>query len=645
MIMRSLLISAFLLLFLAKQVMPQEGAEQKDIFIEAEDHFLYGEYIDAAQLFPILDDGSNYNILYKIGVCYLNIPNEKNKAINYLEQAVISTAYDAKDESFTEKRAPLDAYFSLANAYRINNDLDKAIATYNKFKSLLTQSGKMENEAFIDQALQSCADAKDMQKNPVSYIPEYLGQNINLVSINLYPAVSADEKTLAFTEKFGEDNVIYFSENVGRGWEPAIDISSMIGATKDASTCALSADGKILLLYKTDDQDGNLYQSKRKDDDTWGKIEKLNKNINTKYYESHACLSSDGNTMYFTSNRKGSLGELDIYVSRKTAKGDWGPAINLGNIINTPFNENTPFITGNDSILYFSSEGHYNIGGYDIFHSSLKADGSWSEPVNAGYPINTTDDNLFYNPVRDGKTAYFALEDGYKEINLYKIDVLPPGVRRNFTIKGTLSVKDTTASYGGNFQVIMLDKGADSMLNICIPTVETGQYLFNTKAGDFNLVYQGKGYQSTEKSLLIDEYARTSEFVINVELEPLVGLAALDTIMISLDPRVLQAAKPLDLNQVIKDLVVADVNEQTAEGIEVLYWTVQLMALRVRPVDVSYFLPLQNVDVILGKDGFYRYTYGRYNTKEEADAVKKQIIRLGYADAWIKKVYKQANNP
>lgn len=636
---------AIAVLFVFPIFMHAQGSNDlKEIFIEAEDHFIYHEYEDAVQLYPILDDGTNYNILYKIGVCYLNIPNEKNKAIQYLENAVMNASYDAKDELFTEKRAPLDAYFSLGNAYRINNELDKAIATYKKFKSMLSDKARMENEAFIDQAIKACEIARDLQQSPVSFIPVSLGENINLVSINMNPAVSGDEKHIVFTARFGEDNVVFHSEIDGSGWGPAVDITAQLGSSKDVTSCALSYDGKTLYLYKTDDQDGNIYVSTMKDDGTWSKITRLGKTINTKYYESHASVSADGNTLYFTSNRRGSLGELDIYVARRNHKGEWGRAENIGREINTPFNENTPFVTGNDSLLYFSSEGHNSMGGYDIFCSKQQPDGRWSTPVNVGYPINTTDDDLFFNPVQRGKYAYYALEDGYKEINLYRLEILPPGTRRQFRINGTVSLRDTREIPDENFQVALLGQEKGEVITAGIPDEKTGWYELLTGSGKYRIIYQGKGYRTEERGLVIDEYARTSEFTINVQLSRASSIDLLDTLMIVIDPEKLEAAQPLDTNMVIRNLVVEDLDKEVEKG-EILYWTVQLMALRVKPVDVSFFLPIENVEVILGQDGFYRYTFGRYSTREEADEVRQRLMRLGYPDAWIKKVYRQmANN-
>ena len=146
---------------------------------------------------------------------------------------------------------------------------------------------------------------------------------------------------------------------------------------------------------------------------SWTPVEKLNKNINTKYYESHASVSSDGKKLYFTSNREGGQGELDIYVSEKDAAGEWGPAVNLGPTINTTYNEDTPFITDNDSLLYFCSEGHNSIGGYDNYRSRFIGS-HWAIPGNLGYPVNSTDDDKFYQPAENGEYAYYSMKTDYK---------------------------------------------------------------------------------------------------------------------------------------------------------------------------------------------------------------------------------------
>src|SRR5665648_481194 len=138
----------------------------------------------------------------------------------------------------------------------------------------------------------------------------------------------------------------------------------------DCRTTSLNSDGTELYLFKNDNFDGNIYVT-RFENGRWTPVTKLNKNINTRFYESHASVSPDGKKLYFTSNREQSLGELDLWVSEKDATGEWGVPANLGNTVNTPYNEETPFISKDGKTLTFSSEGHNSMGGYDIFVTHL----------------------------------------------------------------------------------------------------------------------------------------------------------------------------------------------------------------------------------------------------------------------------------
>ena len=143
-------------------------------------------------------------------------------------------------------------------------------------------------------------------------------------------------------------NVILYSKKENGRWQTPVEITSRINAGEDCSSSSLNKDGTLLFLYKNDNYDGNIYTSELVNG-KWTPIKKLNRNINTKFYESHASVSADGKKLYFTSNRDGGQGGLDIYVSEKDASGDWGPAVNLGTTINTRYNEDTPFITANGS--------------------------------------------------------------------------------------------------------------------------------------------------------------------------------------------------------------------------------------------------------------------------------------------------------
>ncbi len=426
-----------LLLILFLLVVPvngQKNSEIKEIWKEAESHYLYGEYELANPLYLILNElrPGNFNIKYKIGNCYLNIFDEKPKAIPFLEEAVRSTSYDSKTGKLKEKRAPLDAYFSLGNAYRITNRLDSALNTYLFFQKLITESSEMQNQEFVNQQMQACKVAEGNMKNPVNVLIQPLKEYINQGSVNDRPVVSNDGSTMAYTERRGLESVIFITRREGDSWATPVDITREAGMGTDCHTSSLNSDGTELYLFKNDNYDGNIYVT-RFANGSWSQIEKLNKNINTRFYESHAAISPDGKKLYFTSNREGGLGELDLWISEIDATGDWGIPSNLGNVVNTPYNEETPFISGDGNTLTFSSEGHGSMGGYDIFLSKL-SEGQWTSPVNIGYPVSTTDDNIAFQPYMNGAYGFYSIMTGYKKKEIALVTFNPPSEERRDTV-------------------------------------------------------------------------------------------------------------------------------------------------------------------------------------------------------------------
>jgi len=170
-------------------------------------------------------------------------------------------------------------------------------------------------------------------------------------------------------------------------------------------------------------------------------VEPLSDKINSESFEMHASTTKDGNILYFTSNRDGGYGGFDIYKSFKDENGEWSEPENLGSTINTAFDEATPFITENREKLYFSSKGHKNMGGYDIFYSE-RNNNTWSKPVNMGYPINTTDNDKFFFPLKNGKIAYYPKikPDNYGKTDIYKLELYKreniPAQEENLDISG-----------------------------------------------------------------------------------------------------------------------------------------------------------------------------------------------------------------
>ncbi|MBW6502335.1 MAG: hypothetical protein K0B05_13170 [Bacteroidales bacterium] len=620
----------------------QTRSQKKKIFNKAESYYLYEDYDMANPLYLLLETPENSNVQYKIGTSYLNITDEKEKAIPYLESAVKNTSFKARIRSHSEKRAPLDAWFFLAKAYMINNEPDLAIATFNNFKKLAAGpevKGEMKNLAFVDQLMQACRNATLFQENPVPMTMSTLGSGLNQGAVNGNPAVSHDGNTLVYTERRGMLNVILWSTRRDGVWQPPVDITDDLNAGRDGSSCSLNHDGTELFLYKSDNYDGNIYSAEYRNG-KWNPAKRLNRNINTKFYESHASVSADGNRLYFTSNRTGGHGGLDLYVSGKDATGDWGPAINLGSAVNTPFNEDTPFTILNDSLLYFSSEGHSSMGGFDIFRS-VKTGSAFGTPQNLGSPVNTTDDDKFLQPWDNGRYGFYSQRTDYKKWDIYFLDFTTAGDNRIFEIRGTLSLQDTTVDFDEKYAIHLTDRTTGDTLDVGYPNKNTGQYSFIVAGGKFRIAFTGEGYltHTIDTAIAPDSYRKIFNFDVNLLKDP--DYLGKPGDYERIDLSVIPPAEAIDAGMIRSDLQLSDLGDTNIADSEILFYTVQVMALY-NPVDISYFRYVSDIKVIYNEnDLFYRYTTGEFLTREEAYAHKDDLIMKGYPDdLFIKKVSK-----
>jgi len=501
-------IKAFRLLFITLLLTPlittaQNQREVRDMFFEAESWMLFEEYNDALSLYINLLNlhPENYNYKYRIGICYLNIPGEKEKALPYLKDAVTHINLKYKEGRFSEKEAPYDALFYLGTAYRISNQLDKAIETYRSFYQGM--DFKVYDSTIVKQHIEACQNAKILMRTPMYLKLENQGEYINEQRSDVSPVVSADENIIVFTRELPFYEGIFYSIKSDDSWSPAIQIQPEL-LIDDGYTSSLSQDGSELYIYRDDGYDGNIYVSNFSNG-RWSPAVKLNENINTKYWESHACVSSDGTKLYFTSNRKGTYGGLDIYVSEKDSLGDWGPAVNLGPVINTPFNEETPFLDSTGKVLFFSSRGHFNMGGHDIFYSTKLDNNKWSTPVNMGYPLNTTDDDLFYSPVGEGYLAYLSKfdPDGYGMEDIYRVEVFSDAKPREFLLRGIVRLKDLLGQYVDSVKVSALLKPELDTLVAVYSNPHTGKYEIKVPHGDIRLVYESEGSKKIEKDIKV----------------------------------------------------------------------------------------------------------------------------------------------
>ncbi len=433
----------------------QESDDAYKLFDDAEYFFSTGDYREAAYLFVKLTkmqpDNANFN--FRTGMTYLNIPNQEIKAVPYLEKAVMNTTLKYKAKDLDEKKAPHHAWFYLGNAYRINNDLEKALDSYARFKNI-KDFEKKYNIRIVDTEIKVCERAKIIKDSPLNLVKKNLGSPVNSGTSNYSPVLTNDESVLVFmnSQKFYE--AIMFSKKSGGEWSIPVNITPQIGSDGDMRPTSLSSDGKQLFLVKKENTNSDIYVSSF-DGNLWSIATPLNKNINSRFNETFASLSPDGKNLYFTSNRSESLGGLDIFVSKKQSVGDWGPAENLGSVINTDQDEETPYVSGDGKTLFFSSKGHFNMGGFDVFYSQITKNNQFDETINLGYPVNTTNDDIGYFPVKDGKTAYMSLFDiaNIGKQDIYKLEILPftapkasntPKFEKSFTITLSTAEKNET---------------------------------------------------------------------------------------------------------------------------------------------------------------------------------------------------------
>jgi tetratricopeptide (TPR) repeat protein len=404
-------------------VFAQDNKSVQDSFLEAEYFLMNGDYSDALTYYlPLYEKfPDNANLAYCIGVCYLNIQGKKNLSIDYLETATKNMSAKHKEGSLKQTSAPYDALYNLGKAYRINYMFDKAKETYQKYLGTLLPDDH-ENQDFVKHEIEVCDMAKELIAKPVQYTEENIGELFNDEKANFNPLISADGKSFAYMVSLKFYDAVMFSRLIDGKWTAPINITPDLQADGDIYISCLSANGKLLFLSKSENDNSDIYMSTF-DGSKWSKIVKLNKNINTKYWESHGFLSESGDQLIFASDRPGGFGGLDLYISKKV-DGDWGPPVNIGPEINTQFNEDRPFLVNNGKTLFFSSQGHENMGGYDIFRSDLQSNGLWSVPSNLGYPLNTPDDNFFFMPVGNGHSGYYAIYKnlgGFGKEDIYKI--------------------------------------------------------------------------------------------------------------------------------------------------------------------------------------------------------------------------------
>ena len=266
-------------------------------------------------------DPGNDNLNYKIGICLLNDPYQKDKAIQYLLDASknINPAY--KENSFKERTAPPDVLYYLGNAYLVNELLDQAIESYEEFLEIMDR--EVYDEELVQAQIQSCKNAQRLMTMPVDIDLFLLDSLINTRYSDIHPVISGDGTKWPLLPNCPFTMGPSIPKRPKRDGPIPRSSPSLLGFDADIYPVALSYDGSEMILYYDDDYIGNLYYS-RIEDGMWLPATKMGENISTKYWESHACFSKDGRPSISPVTGREPYGGLDIYLSERQPDGKWG---------------------------------------------------------------------------------------------------------------------------------------------------------------------------------------------------------------------------------------------------------------------------------------------------------------------------------
>ncbi|MEW6469400.1 MAG: OmpA family protein [Bacteroidota bacterium] len=540
-----LLLSVSSLCFLKAQgPIPMNKKVFREYFTQANLMLLENFYDTALATFGYIYrmDTMNANVNYKIGYILLQLPSNRMQAQRFLEKAVLNISSKYLEDEPSEKRAPRKALYYLGQALHINGDYMRAVEYFDKYKTVMGKKLTNEELADINQRIEWCYNAVELKKNPISCKIISLGDSINSEYPDYSPVITADESMILFTsrrpgvgginnktidDKYYEDIWVSYRKPDGT-WTQARSIGITINTTDNEATIGLSPDGVQLFIYKDDKGDGNIYFSESTGEG-WSIPEKLGEDnkpetdINSPAWEPSACITADGNTIYFVSDRKGGYGGRDLYRVVRLPTGYWSKAINLGPTINTPFDEDAPFIHPDGRTMFFSSKGHKSMGGFDVFYA-IRFDSGWAAPVNVGYPINTPDDDIFYVISADGKRAYYSSSKpgGLGESDIYQINLDISLVDAVVLLKGRITFNGGDSLPNGA-RITVTDMESGETLPEVRPNPSTGKYILILSPGDrtrtYTITYEADSVQPIVEVIKVEATSAYTEIEKAVDLK------------------------------------------------------------------------------------------------------------------------------
>ncbi len=546
-------------------------------------------------------------LTFQIAAAQKTYRTESKKAINYYEEGL--GYYQIKEYVLAEEKLRSairvdekfqDAYLVLAEVFWEQSQYEPAIDFYNKGLSIdlyyyprgFLNKGKLEVKSaryeearnsfkkFLEldtieskytlrakRGIEQTKFAIHATQNPVDFEPVNLGPNINTAEDEYWPSLSADEQTLVITrlvhvydivkeDKVQED--FFISEYGVDGWSSMKNAGFPLNTDNNEGAQSISANGQ-LMVYTVCNRKGvigrcDLYYSV-KEGEEWIFPKNMGEPVNSTAKETQPSLSADGRTIYFASNRTGGKGGLDIWMSRTDSSGKWEAPLNLGDSINSPGDEMSPFIHHDNTSLYFSSNFHIGMGDFDLFVSRLDSNGKWSKPRNLGYPINTHRDEIGLIVNARGNTAYYA--SGIHSVtgkDIYSFtlheDVRPHEVSY---LKGRVFDEKTRNRLKARFELYDLNDG--KLISQSYSDPVTGEFLLCLPTNkNYMLNVENKGYLFYSDNFALEGiYHLGKPFFKDIPLKPILAgeKTVLKNVFFEINSYALKPESKYELNKIV----------------------------------------------------------------------------------------------
>jgi outer membrane protein OmpA-like peptidoglycan-associated protein/Tol biopolymer transport system component len=492
------------------------------LLTEARSALDLGQYSDArTQLNKLIGNNPGLAQLYYLRSITFKEMGDYSSAIKDVE-AGMKASPGKEDKNYRE----------LGSLYLKNGQFQKAVSTFEAYYSSAYVGAKAERREKAKALLASARVARDLAASPVPFTPLPVLGGINTPdNMEYFPSLSTDGQSMILTRRVnGRQEDFYLSEKLEDGtWSVAEPLDG-VNTEFNEGAQSITADGNYLVFTACDRPDGagscDLYFSERDEKGQWSTARNLGPDVNTRDYEAQPSISADGALLFFASRRPGGFGGADLYLCGRLPSGKWSRPVNLGATVNTSGKEQYPFWSPDGATLYFTSDGHPGLGGDDLFRSGLSPDNKWLEPINLGYPINTTADETNLFVALNGSTAYFSkgersIETGKMDVDIYEFE-LPEHLQPAPVtyVQAMVTDAETGRPLVATVRLRDLNQSASPTSR---KTGRSGNFLAVLPAGkDYALTVDLEGYLFySDRFSLAEGLVQASPYALNIALQPI----------------------------------------------------------------------------------------------------------------------------